>query len=280
MATRNRSTNKGKTFKFENIIRKTYDYTEFERLDGNRPVEENRINKIIKSVEKVGQLPIPITVNEKMQIIDGQARVRAFSKLGLPIYYVVINGIGYDECIAMNVDQTNWKLIDYIKSYAEKGNINYVRLLSLIERYKDCNFGLLPILMAASNWCKVDHDIIKTGRFICDENDYNTAVNILNYESKFQDIVPIIGGRKDYIYIAIGIAFTDDECDKDRLYKKMYENVKYFRKCANILDCLEELTEIYNNRARIDSKVYLHINYQKTLKEKYGWYEKKYMIEK
>lgn len=276
MAIKNKNSNNNKTFRFENIIHKTYDYSEFERLDGNRSVSPHRVAKIIKSVEKVGQLPVPITVNEKMQIIDGQARVQAFEQLGLPIYYCVIEGIGFDECIAMNLDQTNWKLVDYIKSYAEKGNVNYIRLNNLIEQYTIHGIGMLAIIRAASNCYDVNDDIIKAGRYICDETDYATAVSVLNYERKFADIVKQIGGRKDYILAAIGIAFLDTECDKDRLYKKMYENHRYFRKCATIHDCLEELTEIYNNRARAESKIYLHINYQKRLKDTYSWYEARY----
>lgn len=276
MVIKSKTAKSNKTFRFENIIRKTYDYSEFERLDGNRSVSPHRVAKIIKSVEKVGQLPVPITVNEKMQIIDGQARVQAFEQLGLPIYYCVIEGIGFDECIAMNLDQTNWKLIDYIKSYAEKGNVNYIRLNNLIEQYSTYGIGMSTIIRAASNNCDVNDDIIKSGRYICDEADYSTAVSVLNYERKFVDIVNQIGGRKDYVLAAIGIAFLDTECDVDRLYKKMYENYRYFRKCSTIIDCLEELTEIYNNRARAESKIYLHINYQKQMKNKYSWYEAKY----
>lgn len=279
MATKNKATNEGKNFVFENHIRKTYDYSLFERLDGNRSISPCRVAKIIKSVEKVGQLPVPITVNEKMQIIDGQARHKAFEQLGLPIYYIVIEGLGFEECIAMNLDQTNWKLLDYIGSYAEKGNTNYIRLNELISTYKKQGISLAPIIRAASNGCDPNDDLIKSGKFICNEEDYNNAVKVLNYESKFRDIVERIGGRKDLIFAALGIAFNDSECDTDRLYKKMYENCKYFRKCSALVDCLEELTEIYNNRARVDSKIYLHINYQKSMKDKYSWYERKYMMQ-
>lgn len=264
-------------FRFNNFIQKTSNYSIFERLQGNRSVSLARVKKIINSINKIGQIPSPIIVNEKYQVIDGQGRLEAFKQLDLPVYYMVVEGIGIDECIAMNIDQTNWKLTDYIESYAEIGNMNYIFLSKLLSSYSKFGIGIAPVIRAITNGCDVDSRIIKSGKFICTKEDYNNAVEILNYEARFKDVIEKIGGgRKDFIYSAIGFAFMCKQCDNDRLYKKMNENIRDFRRCANLKDCLEELSNIYNSRARVEMKCYLHILYETEQAAKYPWYKTRY----
>ena len=66
-------------------IFETTDYDIFKRLEGNRADIERRAKKVIKSIKAVGQIKAPIIVNERFEIIDGQARAEAFRRLGLPI---------------------------------------------------------------------------------------------------------------------------------------------------------------------------------------------------
>jgi ParB-like chromosome segregation protein Spo0J len=69
---------------------KTTDYKLFKINKLNRIVQTGHIEKLKKSIEKVGYLKYnPIIVNEDMEIIDGQHRYFACVKLNLPIYYEV-----------------------------------------------------------------------------------------------------------------------------------------------------------------------------------------------
>ena len=111
-------------------------YDKFKRLTGNRDIPEDRISKIVESIQKVGWVRNPIVVNEKMEVIDGQGRLTALQRLGLPVEYIIAEGAGTEECIQMNMNMINWKLPDFIKSYAEQGNVNYQRLLSLMQLYQ------------------------------------------------------------------------------------------------------------------------------------------------
>lgn len=273
------ATNKKKSvmFKFNNFIQKTDDYSMFKRLHGNRTVLPLRVKKIIKSIQAIGQIPAPIIVNEKYEVIDGQGRLEAFKQLNLPVYYMVVEGIGIEECIAMNIDQTNWKLTDYIDSYSEQGNTNYIFLSELLKRYARFNITIAPVVRAITNGFDVDNRIIKSGEFICTQEDYNNAIEVLNFEARFAELVEKIGGgRKDFVYSAIGYGFMCKNCDNERLYKKMSENIRDFRRSSNLKDCLEELSEVYNHKARVDTKVYLHIEYERNQAAKYPWYKTRY----
>jgi len=119
----------------EKFINVTRDYEKFKMLKGNRATSPARIKKIQTSIMNVGYITSPILVNEKMEIIDGQGRFEALKGLKMPIEYIMHPGIALKECQAMNIYQSNWKLLDYIKSYAEVGNQNYIRLQSLLDEY-------------------------------------------------------------------------------------------------------------------------------------------------
>lgn len=107
-------------------IYQTENYSIFKRLSGNRGVEDSRVLSILKSIQNVGYIKNPIIVNEKYEVIDGQGRLEACKRLGLPVYYSIAEGAGIEECIAMNINQKNWKVEDYINSYGELGINSYI----------------------------------------------------------------------------------------------------------------------------------------------------------
>lgn len=123
---------------FQNVY-KTRDPSIFKTLQGNRSVSDGRVQKILKSIEKIGYVGAPILVNEKLEVIDGQGRLEAVRRLtrggaSIEIPYTVVHGIGIEECRLMNSSMTNWTSGDYIRSIAESGNPDYKRWHSFIER--------------------------------------------------------------------------------------------------------------------------------------------------
>ena len=83
-------------------IQTTKDYGVFKILKGGRAPTEDRINKLVASIEKVGFIPAPVIVNDNMEIIDGACRVAACERLKLPVYYIVQKEAGISESIALN----------------------------------------------------------------------------------------------------------------------------------------------------------------------------------
>lgn len=60
-----------KNMKQITTIYETYDYSLFNLIGGNRLINVLNYKKLMKSIDEK-QLLIPILVNEKMEIIDGQ----------------------------------------------------------------------------------------------------------------------------------------------------------------------------------------------------------------
>ena len=254
-------------------ILKTTNYNIFKRLEGNRPVPEQRVKKIISSIKKVGYVISPVIVNENYEVIDGQGRVEALKRLGLPVFYIVDPGKGIDECIAMNINQTNWTMLDYIKSHAETGNVSYKNILTLIERYGEY-FKLKVILYAVNGKIEQAGLDLKEGRLVCTDDTLTKADRRLSWLMNFTSPLKGIQGHVEYYLQALLFCYEDPEVDNERLIQKITMLQANLKPVTQIQQAFEYIEDAYNNRSR--NKVYIKTNYRKYMDGKYKWYDGKY----
>ncbi len=244
------------------VYYRTDEYERFRPLDGNRNVTHQRAQKIVKSIEKVGYLDAPILVNERYEVIDGQGRLEACKLLGIPVLYIMQNGLGINECVQMNIHQSNWKLTDYIHSYAVQRDVSYIYLENLMKAFP--RLSLLAIVNAINgNSGSGCNATVQSGMFKCSEAEYMTAMDILSFESQFVDIIDAkrIGGRKELWFYALAFAFRHEGVDNERMAKQFYSQQFLITPVATTEQAVEILEQMYN--AHIRKKVYLKADYQK-----------------
>ena len=260
-------------------VYKTDDLSIFKTLEGNRSVEKAREKKIYDSVIKNGYIHCPIIVNEKMEVIDGQGRLEALKKAKLPAEYIVFEGMTIKECVALNIYQTGWSLMDYIESFAERGNRSYRFLLFLLKKYKD--LGTLVCLNALTGTIGNNNKttaMIKSGDFECTGEQYERADELLGYVMKFLKTIKNFNkGAMPYICNAIMFAYQLEDVDKDKLVEKFerYYGMDVIPQYIDINGALKNLTIIYNYRNSKD-KIYFEIEYDKYMNGKYTWYANKW----
>ena len=256
-----------------NAIYRTEDYGKFKRLDGNRKVPETRVRKIIDSIKSVGYVHSPILINDRYEVIDGQGRLEALKRLGLPVEYFIQEGIGIEECIALNIYQTNWSIEDYVDSYAETGNNSYIYFQQLMKAYKEMNIRCL--YNAVTGKAEVGHKDIKSGKLQCGRDEYEAAMKILDYEERFKECLSRVKGNKDYYYISLGFCYGLSDIDNERLAERMNTMRSTIIDINNMENALKEVERIYNYRGR--EKVYILTEYKKAMDRRYRWYRGKYM---
>lgn len=125
------------------------DYDKFTFLDANRKLNKANLKKLMNSM-KEEQLIIPIIVNEKLQIIDGQHRFTSEKELQLPVYYIVINGYGLDQVKRANTVGVNWTKEDFLQTYIKEENENYIALEEL-KKDHGLQIGTILKLFSAFN---------------------------------------------------------------------------------------------------------------------------------
>jgi len=116
-------------------IEQTTNYGKFKTIRGNREINRVHLSKLEKSVADNNMLEAnPIIVNERMYILDGQHRLLVAEKLGIPIYYVVVPSGGMPEVQRLNSNVRNWTMQNFLDSYVERGNENYIKLKEFMDR--------------------------------------------------------------------------------------------------------------------------------------------------
>ena len=107
--------------KFDNatnrVIYKTNDYDKFVILKENRPTDSTRSRKHIQNLKiriSSKDLSVPIIVNEKFEILEGQHRYYAYKELNLPIAYEIRQGFTIYDIISINNTNLNWDFWDWL----------------------------------------------------------------------------------------------------------------------------------------------------------------------
>jgi len=108
----------------ERQIEVTSEYDVFERMPGNRPVDEHHVANLMKRMRR-RDLFTPIQINQNFEVIDGQHRLEARRRLGLPVPYFATTDYGLEEVQELNAQQKKWSIDDFVKSFIELGKAHY-----------------------------------------------------------------------------------------------------------------------------------------------------------
>ena len=235
------------------IVYKEEEYSKFKKLLGNRDVITSRKNKILKSIQEVGYVLNPIIVNTKMEIIDGQGRFEALKELNLPIFYVIDENAGIEECRALNLGQTNWNTEAWIKYYAETGNKNYVRLTKLMNDNDKKAYTPAVIVGILNNTIVTRGfitNIIKEGELIITEADYNRVQGTIEEMSEIEDVISNIKGSSRVVITSIAWILNNTKVNKKRLFNVLSLKYALFRPVVeeDVYLFLEDISDYYNKK--------------------------------
>lgn len=226
-------------------VYRTSNYSKFKSLLGNRETNKVKISNIAKNIEQYGWLSQPILVNEKFQIIDGQHRFEALKKLNLPIEYIVSEGLSLEECQALNKFQSNWSVKDYINSYAETGNQDYINFKTLTDTFP--KIGLNSVMYAVTDTAQISKPIVFSGALECTTEQYRKAVEYLTF---LNELIPYLGkvrGRIDYMSVAIiFILKHEPECNTKRLKKVIVDYHPNITPVGDVRSALLQFEKLYN----------------------------------
>lgn len=119
-------------------ILSTESYGMFKVLNGNRPLNKGLLVSIHESVENDGDYLKynPIIVNEKMEVIDGQHRLKVAEEAGVPIYYVVAEGFRLKQAQILNSRKRQWTSNDFLQSYITEDMRDYKEIQEYMKEYR------------------------------------------------------------------------------------------------------------------------------------------------
>ena len=255
-------------------VYRTAEYSQFRRLDANRDVSEKQVKQIMDSINSVGYVMMPIKVNSKMQVIDGQGRLEALKRLGLPVDYIVDDEAGISQCRALNTAVTAWQTINFIKSFAESGNQSYKYIEALIKAYGK-QFPTKSIVSIAIGGYNIG--LIREGRATCSEEQYN---QVTEFCEETKEIMPLLkgNGTTDRWVMALYFSWCYLGAKRKAFIEKVFAMRAELYPIIQTEQALEVLEKIWNYRNR--HKVYLVTEYKKAFDEYSQAWKRKYYKER
>ena len=238
-----------------NQVRSTIHYNLFTNMTGNRNVVALHVGKLINSIQEHGALQIPILVNDQLQVIDGQHRLEAYRILEIPVPFMIVPGYGLDEIKVLNINQKNWGMLDYIRSWAEKGNPQYVDFLQYLEDYGYPINPTFAILANTGSTIGAElRENIRIGRFniVAEQSSIDFQFNFL---SDICDEVPWMK-KKEKLMLSLIDIVKNVGVDADRLLRVVIENAEALQyKLDSYRTIKQSLQKMYNYRLPRNEKL-------------------------
>ena len=200
---------------FGNIM-VTENYDMFKKIGGNRKINKSNYAKIVKSM-KEEQLIIPIVVNEKYEIIDGQHRYTACKDLGKPVYFYMVRGYGLNQVKRANIASSNWKKENYLDMFVAENNEVYKEFEEIKERY-DLNISnLLKIfaIVQEKQSARVGYEF-ENGTFTLDGK-----MEVLRFLTALEDFNFFKFYKSNNFLIAFTRLYFKSEYDHDKMKTKL-----------------------------------------------------------
>lgn len=186
----------------------------------------------------------PIIVNEKMEIIDGQHRVKAAEFLGFPVYYNIIESYGLKQVQYLNANSKNWTIEDYINSYCDTGSESYKIYKEFKEYYKLPNKVCLTLLSGGD-----------AGSSIKKLYDGNLVIHDVKRAARIAENILSLKGVVD-VWDKVSFMLAIHTLDKKGVFKfsefvgKLSKCHNKLRACTNVSDYIIQIEEIYNYKRR------------------------------
>jgi hypothetical protein len=157
------------------MVQKTRNYKMFKFREDNRAVNPGHLRNITESIRAKNMLEVrPILVNEKMEVIDGQNRLKAAEALGVEIYYEVKKDIQPEDMLILNISKS-WGIGDFFNYWLKNGNPEYIKLNKFMHEH-GINLKITLPLVIGQTHEKMDD--FKKGKFIYNTLDIDKEFDI------------------------------------------------------------------------------------------------------
>lgn len=222
-------------------IFKTYKYDSFKRMEGNRSLNRANLSKLRQSMAEE-YLFDPIKVNEKFEVIDGQHRLAICKELGLPVYFHFTPGYGASEMKRLNTSGVKWNKQNFLESYVENGDDDYIEFESIIKKY-DMSIGSLLKIIAYLNggFPKQIADQFEDGLFELGDKEL-----IVDFLDKLEDF-SFFSCYKTDKFIAAFIKLNQHP---------NYQHQKMLKKLATHKDKLTKVSTMHEYLSLLCNKIY------------------------
>lgn len=226
-----------------NNIQCTENYDQFNDIASNREVDHKHVNKLVAAMRRKNLLHLnPLLVNNNMDVIDGQHRLEAAKILKVPVYYLINDEISKKDIAAINSNQKNWTVMDYINYWAVEKAPGFDKLCSFLSQHPMIPPSTALIMLSATG--QRDLNGLKNG--VVNLTNYDRACQIAEIIKEYRNIIDHAYDRN--FILAVHHVVTTDGYDHSIMQAQLEFQSRSLVQCVNSKQYIELLQEIYNYR--------------------------------
>lgn len=230
----------------------------FKLMKNNRPVNHSRVKKIYQSMMENGLLVQPITVNKRMEIIDGQHRYHSSKLSGLGIYYIQVDNYDEEQVILTNTNSQSWSRKDFLTYYVSKENRNYIKLRDFMKQFPHFSLTDSMFLLTNGSFTNTKKEDFNNGNFKI--SNYQKGVQWGEFISSLQRFFPEGYSRTIFVRSMISVLRKyENEFNTEEFIKKSEIVPHFFKICGNHGDYVRMIEDIYNFKRRNDNKIFIRV---------------------
>lgn len=234
--------------KSEVEILTTKDLNIFKFQTGNRKLNTSNIKDLKSKIKNKNLLKYhPLIITEDFQIIDGQHRLQVAKDEGLEVSFIIVpdeNSIETTRVI--NTAGRKWTMDDFLESYAESGNEQYVWMKNMKKTYSMFSTPKM-LYMATNGKCKPKD--FKEGNFTCADKFMFHVISKRLVD--FMEVSKILAVHSHFVRAITEITFNSIDYDNSRLVDKVLQHRREFDNLPASHEAIIDMIErVYNHKLR------------------------------
>lgn len=249
----------GENDSVDGLVYVTKDLTQFKDIDGNRIINENSqyIEKLANSIRLIG-VTTPILLNEEFGIADGQRRIAAIRRHGLPnpVPYIRKRGLTINEIGEINSQNIKWNYKDWLNRYEKDNREDYVEYAKLaVDWEKLMKSRSLRGLLMLGRVDALPSEVWERGQF---HIDYDNLPVVRRYMEILENVY-VIGGRenifaknRNFQKALYNMFVNTKKLNIDRLLVKLRTHIGDINVNYDYKKYKEVLARLYNTRLSSD----------------------------
>lgn len=233
----------------------TKDYGLFKKMPKNRIVTEARIKTLLESLGEKA-INTPIICNEYLEIAEGQGRFEARKKMGLPITFIIEQGLTFEDCVRLNKANTKWELDDYVDSYAQDENLDIAKNYKELKKCaKENEISLGKTIRLAG--ISMKDSGVRDGKLKFTQKETEAVSDLIKKGHEVTAALCFTQRLNDAFWISMKVALRTDGYDHQRFVRNATACRTTYHQMSNIEAELKEFSRIYNYRTKSkDAKIY------------------------
>lgn len=230
----------------------TTDYALFRSITSNREVNEPHVRKLIANISKENLLHLrPIDVTEKFEVVDGQHRLEAAERLGVPIYYQLSPALNQNHIAVLNSVSRSWTGLDYLNHFTVEGREHYQRISKFLQQ--NPKFALDSVLNLLSLDSRGNTQVFRAGDYKVTrwEQGLLVAAFVEDLHEKFG----FAHAFSSSFVAALDQAVRTGRYDHATMLRKVEQQPRALVRCPTQAASLEMIEELYNYKTAAPNRV-------------------------